>query len=294
MIGPRRFFPSTSSLLALEAVDRLGSASAAAEELSMTHSAVSRQLKVLEGQLEVSLFLRGQRRIGLTEAGKAYARTIRTSLKEIAQASLTLRAGGSKKSINLAVLPSFANHCLMPLVVGFTRAHEGVLINQSARPAPFSFEQERFDAAIHFGDQDWPNVEYLPIRDEKIIPCGTPDMVRAIGGKVENFLNLPMLHLETRPGAWEAWLAQQGCEAERLRGMLFDSFAGLAEAAACGAGLALLPDYLAEKYFAEGRLVPAWKEFTPSKQKYYLVWPSNVPPSGTLGRFIDWMRNAMS
>ncbi|MEJ2030194.1 MAG: LysR family transcriptional regulator, partial [Maritimibacter sp.] len=86
MLAPRRFLPSISSLLALEAVDRLGSATAAAEELALTHSAVSRQLKVLEGQLGVTLLVRDGKSLRLTRAGETYSQSARTILGDLARA----------------------------------------------------------------------------------------------------------------------------------------------------------------------------------------------------------------
>ena len=94
MLAPRRFLPSVASLLALEAVARLGTATQAADELALTHSAVSRQLKVLEEQIGVPLFRREGKALILTPAGQDYVETIRDYLQDLARASLRLRAAG--------------------------------------------------------------------------------------------------------------------------------------------------------------------------------------------------------
>ena len=91
MIGPRRLLPPMPALLALEAVDRLGTASAAAKELSLTQGAVSRALQGLEGQLGVVLFVRERQRLRLTPAAQDYVRHVRLHLTGLAQASLRLR-----------------------------------------------------------------------------------------------------------------------------------------------------------------------------------------------------------
>ena len=96
MIAPRRFLPSVSSLLALEAVERLGSATLAAAELSLTHSAISRQLRHLEDQIGVTLFERAGRALVLTPSGKDYAATARGYLQDLARASLKIRAAGAR------------------------------------------------------------------------------------------------------------------------------------------------------------------------------------------------------
>ena len=101
---PRRYLPSIPSLLALEALDRLGTASAVAAELALTQGAVSRQLQVLEGQLGVALVLLEKQRLILTPAARDYVAEVRKALKTIADASLTLRANPQGGALNLAIL----------------------------------------------------------------------------------------------------------------------------------------------------------------------------------------------
>jgi LysR family transcriptional regulator, glycine cleavage system transcriptional activator len=292
MIAPRRFLPSIPSLLALEAVERLGSATAAAEDLSLTHSAVSRQLKVLEEQLGVRLFLRAGKGLALTPAGVDYARAVRETLQDLARAGLRIRAGGARSSLNLAVLPAFGMHWLTPRLKGFDTAHPGVILNIGTRVAPFDFNHEGFDAAVHFGARDWPGVVYLELARERVIPAACPGLAGAGPLAAEAIRALPLLHLESRPGAWEAWFEAQGCAAQALRGMVFDQFAPLAEAAAHGFGVALLPACVAEAEFARGRLVPLVAGYTAVEGSYYLVWPQMRPQGAGLRALIGWLEAA--
>ncbi|MBT25753.1 MAG: LysR family transcriptional regulator, partial [Rhodobacteraceae bacterium] len=103
----RRLLPSIASLRALEALDRLGSATAVAEELNQTQSAVSRQLQSLEAYLEADLILRERKRMTLTPAAQDYVKDVRAALQQIAQASLNLRVNPEGGSLNLAILPTF-------------------------------------------------------------------------------------------------------------------------------------------------------------------------------------------
>ncbi|MDR5653505.1 LysR family transcriptional regulator [Ruixingdingia sedimenti] len=287
MIAPRRFLPSISSLLALEAVERLGTATAAASELALTHSAVSRQLKFLEEQIGVTLFQRQGRSLTLTPAGAEYARAIRDNLQGIAQASLKVKAGGSRSSLSLAILPAFGLHWLTPRLRDFSARHPDVVVNLGTRLAPFDFSHDRFDAAIHFGMRDWPGCGYLPLAHERVIPACAPAMPRV--RQVAGLLDLPLLHLESRPGAWERWFDRQGCRADNLGGMIFDQFLHMAEAAALGLGVALLPEFLAESEFRAGRLVTAWPDYTPTEGTYYLVWPAGRPVGRPLQLLLDWL-----
>jgi DNA-binding transcriptional LysR family regulator len=289
MIAPRRFLPSVSSLLALEAVERLGTALKAAEELSLTHSAVSRQLKVLEEQIGVKMLIRDGKGLALTPAGANYAQSVRGYLHQLARASLLLKASGTRSSLNLAILPAFGMYWLTPHLKAFTAANPDVNVHQSTRLSEIDFGREGFDAAIHFGHMDWPGVDYLQLSTERVIPACAPDLARDLPFTPQALLTQPLLHLETRPGAWEQWFEHHGCEATQLRGMLFDQFANMSEAAAAGMGVALLPEFVAQKEIANRRLVPAFDDYMPSEGIYYLVWPKATQLNSALSRLIDWL-----
>ena len=290
MIAPRRFLPSIPSLLALEAVDRLGSAVAAAEDLSLTHSAVSRQLKVLEEQLGVTLLVREGKGLALTPAGARYAASVRDILEDLAQASLRLRARGSRGSLNLALPPSFGLYWMGPKLHAFMAEHPQILVNQSTRLSRFDFGREKFDAAVHFGPEDWPGTEALPLARDRVIPVCAPSLAADLPpGDPAALLSLPLLHLESRAGAWESWFDAHGVAPGQLRGLLFDQFFAMAEASAAGFGLALLPEFLARPEIDRGRLVAAWPDYLDQGGIYSLVWPRNQAPEPALQRFIDWM-----
>ncbi|NIZ12561.1 LysR family transcriptional regulator [Phaeobacter sp. HF9A] len=289
MIAPRRFLPSISSLLALEAVERLGTANAAADDLALTHSAVSRQLKALEEQIGVSLFYRGGKTLQLSPAGVAYARSVRECLNDLARASLTVKASGSRPNLNLAILPAFGMHWLGPRLKKFVEQHPSILINQSSRIMPFDLDLDEFDAAIHFGTEEWPGVHYLPLLKERVIAVCSPDHAKGAPFSPERLLDEPLLHLKSRPGAWEEWFKAHGIDAVKLRGMLFDQFANITEASVEGFGMSLLPEFLAEHEFKRGRLVPASSRYIDVEGTYYLVWPRHRPVSEPLRALLDWL-----
>lgn len=291
MIAPRRLLPSMPSLLALEAVARLGTATAAASELALTHSAISRQLKVLEEQIGATLFRREGKALILTPAGQDYVEAIRDYLQELARASQRLRAAGQQRVINLAVLPAFGQHWLLPRLTGFAAANPGVTVNFTTRLAPFDFDRERLDAAIHFGDRNWPGVTYLELAREEVMPMTAPTLAAQLAqeGPItpSALRRLPLLHLESRPGAWEEWFARHDMPALTLSGALFDQFAHLAEAAALGLGVALLPRFLAESPTFRHRLSPLAPDYITLNGRYHLVRPSARAPSKALLRLLD-------
>ena len=293
VIAPRRFLPSISSLLALEAVDRLGSASAAAEELALTQSAISRQLKTMEEQLGVELVQRDRVRLHLTPAAQEYVLTARAALTQLAQASLKLKANPTGGTFSLSILPAFGMHWLAPRLQDFARRHPEVSVNLSTRLKPFDFASEPFDAAIHFGRRDWAGVDYLKIMREEVLPVCAPDL-RQSTNDPGWLRTAPLLHLDTRPDAWDRWFAAHGLAAPGLRGMLFDQFSTMIPAVANGLGVALLPSYLVEDDLARGRLVTAHDGPAVSLGSYYLVWPKERMIALPLASFRAWLKEAFT
>ncbi|OZB17899.1 MAG: LysR family transcriptional regulator [Rhodobacterales bacterium 34-62-10] len=290
MIAPRRFLPSIASLRALEALDRLGSATAVADELSLTQSAVSRQIQTLEAQMGVPLVLRDGRRMELTPPARAYVAEVREALHQIAQASLRLRVQPRGGTLDLAILPTFGMRWLVPRLADFARLHPEVTINMATRLAPFNFATQPFDAAIHYGDADWSGTDHMLLRTETVVAVCTPDLaMRRPLRRAADLLSLPLLHIETRPRAWADWFASHGVTTEVPQGTVYDQFSTITQAALHGLGVALLPDYLAEQDLAAGRLVMAFGGPTRTRGSYYLVWPRVKAQDPALVLFRDWL-----
>lgn len=289
MIAPRRYLPSITALLAFEAVARLGTATRAATELSLTQSAVSRQIKTLEEQLGVDLMVRQGRSLVPTQTGQEYVREIREILARLAQASITARTERRSGSLTLAILPAFGMHWLAPRLGDFASAHPEVTVNLSTRLRPFSFAASRFDAAIHFGHEDWPGVHYLPLMPETVVAVCAPGLPGVPFDDPADMLTHPLLHLETRPRGWARWLAELGVQESPTAGMMFDQFATMAQAAIHGMGIALLPTFVAEPYLRARQLALAAPQTTQSIGSYFLVWPEDRPPPPALEAFRDWV-----
>lgn len=284
---PRRYLPPIPALMALEAVDRLGTASAAAAELNLTQGAISRALQGLEAQLGVPLLTRERQRLHLTPAARDYVNEVRKALHLLASASVTLRANPMGGSLNLAILPAFGMHWLAPRLARFAQSHPEVTVNLSTRLRPFDFAGTTFDAAIHYGRQDWPGVAYLKLMDEAVIAVAAPGLARLT--QATDILSHPLLQLESRPGDWGRWLAHHGHPGHRPPGMMFDQFATLIQAAIHGMGLALVPTFLIGRELDEGRLVPVFGPPVAALGSYYLVWPQAGPDRAPLRSFRDWL-----
>ena len=171
----RKLLPSSSALAAFDSVARLGSFSLAADELSLTQGAISRQVMSLEEQLGVRLFERGARGVSLTAEGRTYAKAIGAALGEIRAASLQLMTKTHGSVLNLAMLPTFGTRWLLPRIPDFVDSHPEITINFATRIGQFDFEREGIDMAIHIGQPDWPAAESTFLMPEMVAaglqPC---------------------------------------------------------------------------------------------------------------------------
>lgn len=286
----RRFLPPIHLLNAFETAARTGSFSIAARNLNLTQSAVSRQIKALEEFLDVQLFVREKQKVHLTENGKSYSQQISGALKLIAAASVNVKTNPSGGTLNLAILPTFGTRWLAPRLPDFLAAAPGITLNLSTRMDPFDFSTEDLDAAIHFGSPDWQNTENAFLMGETVLPaCSASYKKDNPFSTPEDLEERGLLHLESRPDAWDKWFTQQNVAYENKKAVIFDQFATAANAARSGLGIALLPTFLIETELKEGTLIPALDLPMKSEESYYLIWPkgrSNFPP---LLAFRKWL-----
>lgn len=273
-----------STLAAFEAVARLGSVTEAAAELSLTQSAVSRQIQRLEEQVETELFERQRKRLVLTAHGARYAEEIRAALNRINTATNALKANPDGGVLNLAILPTFGTHWLAPKLPAFFAACPGITLNMSTRLEPFDFAYESFHAAIHYGRKPWPGTESVQLLGEEMVAVAAPEL--ATSGNPES---LARLALQTRPYAWPEWAAANGWPNPGRPAMVFDQFATMLRAAQSGLGVALMPDYLVDVEIARGTLVELPGVSRVSMGSYLLVWPKEHRGAPALVAFRQWL-----
>jgi LysR family glycine cleavage system transcriptional activator len=290
------FLPAIPGLLAFEAAARHGSISRAAEERHLTQSALSRQIHQLEQALGVSLFHRVRQRIVLTDAGRVYAADLRQALAALQAATQKVMSfAGTGGVLNLAVLPTFGTRWLIPRMPGFTARHPEVTVNFAARPEPFDFAQEPFDAAIHFGLPHWAGAVCEQLMREDVVPVSSPAYKQQHRiAKPADLLRTTLLQQTTRPTLWAEWFDQAGIAAPHaLRGPRFEQFAMMAQAAASGLGVALVPRFLVEEELAAERLVVLFRQGLASEQAYYLVYPEARAEAPLVKAFRDWLLGQM-
>lgn len=286
----RRFLPSVNLLIAFEAVVRHRSVTAAAHELNLTQSTVSRLILSLEEQLGKELFTRVKKRLIPNPAALTYQRDVARALDLIQRASTAVVANPMGGTISLAVLPTFATRWLGPRLGDFLSRNPGVAVNMSTRIKRFDFSNEVFDAAIYFGTDDWPGVNHLRLFDERVTACASPAfLAQNPVRQASDLTDMPRLQLESRPHVWEDWFIAQGAQPVPGGGMLVDQFSMMIQAAISGLGIALLPDYLARVEIDERRLVPILDQSVAVRGAYWMAWPKDREGLAPLTAFRDWI-----
>ncbi|PDT33051.1 MULTISPECIES: LysR substrate-binding domain-containing protein [Sinorhizobium] len=286
-----RNLPSYALLRSFECAARHESFTQAAEELHLTQSAVSKQVKELEETIGVTMFRRVGRRVTLTEAGSRFAADLGVDLENLKQSvARAIAAGRRNTTLRIGVLPTFASRWMIPRLGTFLNDHPSIEIRLETRTVPFNLTQERFDLAIHFGKANWPDARLNKLFDEEMLPVASPKFRdRYLATEPAHIAEAPLLHLITRESAWVEWFAMKGITAKRLMsGRHFDQFSMIISAAVSSIGAALIPRYLIELELECGALIPLSGTPLKTHNSYFAVSPAgDVNPQ--VNAFTRWL-----
>jgi LysR family glycine cleavage system transcriptional activator len=290
----RKGVPNLSALQAFEATARLGSFTRAAEELSLTHSAVLRQVSALEARLGVLLFNRVRRRIALTAAGAEYAGRIRQHLEQIEKDTFSLMSRATLgRRLHIAVLPTLAAHWLIPRLKDFQSQWPDISVSLSLRTLPFQFDDQPFDAAIYHSHAAWPGTQgSLLFAERELVPVCAPNYLGTTPGLSHTDLaQLTHLHLSSRPDAWRQWYehANTAYPPQAAQGPRYEMFAMVLSAAEAGLGVGLVPHFLVQRALQTGELVMPVDQPLPVSQGYYFGYPMRNKASPALQAFEQWL-----
>jgi LysR family glycine cleavage system transcriptional activator len=291
--------PPLNALRTFEAAARHASFSRAADELGVTHGAVSKQIRMLEEDLGRPLFIRSVRRVKLTAAGRELMAEVSPALERIATATVALRRSPVQQTgqVRINSRPSFALRWLIPHLPRFVRAHPGIepqVITSTLEPvrlppAGFDIVIRRADAP---GGGTWPTgMPHQPFLREGAFPVAAPALLaeRPIG-KPGDLAAYVLLQTATREKDWQDWLVRAGCAGLRPSGELwFEHQQFTLQAAIDGMGVALGLSVLAEIDLAAGRLAPVFPRGPRLRLPPYCYGLS--PDAGNATRqFANWLK----
>lgn len=289
-MAPRRL-PSLKALRAFEAAARHGSFSAAAGELSVTHAAISHQIRALEEDLGVQLFHRTGRHVELNERGQKLFPALTAAFDQMSEAWAQAGAKDSA-ALTVSVEPSFAARWLVLRLGKFNRAHPEIELRLLPSAEVVDFSREDVDIGVRYGLGGWPDVVSEKLFEATVYPVCAPSLIdpRKPIRKPEDLKAYPLLHEETMQH-WLNWLEQAGVKHPRwaAKGPLFIEASLALQAAASGQGVALANDTLAMADLAEGRLVRLFDIEMPDEEGYWLVYPEG-PRKPKVDAFRNWIR----
>jgi len=284
-----RHLPPLNALRAFEAAGRHGSFSKAAEELNVSHAAVSRHIRGLEHRLGVQLFANANRGVALTALGECYLGAVTPALDAIALATddLTTR---TDEALSISCEPTFAVKWLMSRLGGFQDLYPDVDIKISPTPQLADLRRYECDVAIRFGPGTWEGLTSDLISSALVYPVGAPHFKPAGRDWLEpaEIAGHKLLH-EDNGALWRRWFGEAGLgavEIPAVRGRLTTMLA--IEAALAGRGVALISDDLSAGDVSGGRLVRL-SDVTFDYGGYYLVYLETTARRRTVAAFRDWI-----
>jgi len=283
--------PPTSALVAFEALSRHLSFSRAAQELSVTPGAVSRQIHALEEVLGVALFERTNRTVRLTSAGSRYLADVQGALQTIGRATREMR-GAPGPSLSISVLPSFASRWLVPRLPAFVARHPGVDLRITATQAIVAPGNGGPDLCLRYGPGPWPSATLLAV--EQLYPVCAPGVLRDGPSSAQGLPDgIPLLRDTHEP--WDGWLfkAQAG-PSPNAWGPRFDDSALLLQAAEAGQGIALGRHLLVKEAVEKGRLARISNVTVPSRNSYFLASAPEAQLSQSAKLFAQWLQTEVA
>ena len=291
-----RDLPPLNALRAFEATARLNSVSQAAEQLHVTHGAVSRQLKVLEEHLGLSLFVKDGRGIKLTDAGVRLRDASSEAFERLRDVCGELTRGSADAPFVLGCSGSLLARWLIPRLGRLNADLPDLRLHLSAGEGDLDPRRPGLDALLVFAEPPWPaDMQVYELACERIGPVLSPRY-----GGYSRLRTAPatalgtesLLHTTSRPQAWPSWARHNGIAAEALKyGQGFEHLYYLLEAAVAGLGVAIAPEPLVAEDLLAGRLVAPWGfSDTPGQ---LALWLPKRAADGRARQLAQWLKNEL-
>ncbi|AFK56070.1 LysR substrate-binding domain-containing protein [Tistrella mobilis] len=287
----RRFLPSLSALHAFDAAVRYLSFTKAAEDLCVTQSGISRQIRNLEEFLGVTLFERAGPRIILTAAGRAYYEEISHLLDRMEEVSIdAVRGRTTEDFLRIGMSPTLARRWALPVLKHFAHAEPEILFEVVA--CPNTQDPADFDANLFFlrGVGNWAACRSHLLFEEDLVVVGAPALLPAQGFLAEDDLRrITLIQNVSRPSLWMHWLRAADIPfTGPILGPRFSVTDMIIEAAIAGMGLAVVPESYVLAELADGRLKPAFPQRCSSGEGFYMCCPEAFMSQNGVAAFRRW------
>ena len=285
--------PSLNGLRAFEAAARHLSFTLAASELNVTQTAISHQIRRLEEELGIRLFIRKNRALALTPQARDYLPGVRAAFNDLRLATDRLLRKGDDNVLTISTLASLAAKWLLPRLTAFQEAHPGLDVRITTSTALVDFKNGDVDAAIRYGRGNWPGVRADWLMADEAFPVCSPAL---LAGKrplraPEDLRDHVLLHTSTNSDDWRQWLTAAGLPSDisTQPGITFDLILMTVQAAIDGIGVAMGRTSYVQDDIAKGRLVVPFNIALPADAGFYLVSPEGAAEPPKLKAFRQWL-----
>jgi LysR family glycine cleavage system transcriptional activator len=285
--------PSLNGLRAFEAAARHLSFTNAAAELNVTQTAISHQIRRLEDELGIRLFLRQNRALALTSQARDYLPGVRAAFNDLRLATDRLQRKGNDRVLTISTLASLAAKWLMPKLSTFQAAHPDIDVRITTSNSLVDFNTGDVDAAIRYGRGQWPGLRADWLTADQVFPVCSPTLLAG-----ERPLRSPadlahhtLLHSSGYDDDWRLWLTAAGLSADIAKqpSLSFDMIFMTLQAAIDGLGVAITRTTYVEGDLAKGRLVVPFQIRLPADAGFYLVAPEAAAETPKLAAFRQWL-----
>ncbi len=277
-----RTLPPLLSARAFEFAARNLSFQSAADELHVTASAISHQVKALEDFLEVQLFRRDHRGVSLTPEGSRYLAKLHKAFDEIAVATADIREGKLSGRLSVGATSAFISRWIFPRVKSFTQAFPKIDLHFQALVGPVDFDRQELDVAVRVGRKEWTGLRCDRIMSSPLFTVCSPELRSSLATPCD-LRRQVLLHYDNGE-EWSRWLKEANVDGPR-----FDDCNLLLQAAVEGQGVALTFTALAARELRAGQLVRPFKLQLLPEAWYYIVSPEASANRPKIAAFREWI-----
>ncbi|MFM0077102.1 LysR substrate-binding domain-containing protein [Paraburkholderia sediminicola] len=296
----RPYIPSLQSLLAFEAASRHLSFTRAAQELELTQTAISHQIKTLEERLGIKLFTRRRNVLSVTPAALEYLQSVHEAINLLSLATAQARKKKSNTVLTVTCLPTYAVQCLIPALPDFQRAYPDITVHVATSATFDEFERNSYDVAIRYGSGRWASVRADRLHGEEFFPVCAPTVLQeageftSIAGGLSRFRQIRTYFYSMYQDDWPAWLEAAVHEPVEFAGeAVFHLQLTSLAAAVHGVGLVIGRTPLIDADLASGRLVEPFRLRVPSSSAYYVASPIDKAKLKKVELFREWALGAL-
>ncbi|MGI9423822.1 MAG: LysR substrate-binding domain-containing protein [Hyphomicrobiaceae bacterium] len=282
-----------NQLKAFEAAARLGSFRDAGDELNVTHSAVSHQIKALEQYLGATLFQRQSRGVRMTDAAQPLFEDVRQALDLLANSTAQFKNSGLSGTLKISVAPSFASRWLLKRLQSFEERFPAIVVDVDIAANRQDFERSQIDVAIRHGSGDWRGLVSENLLEERLWLVGSAQVVTAIQDQ-SGAINLERTRLLTASGRgyeWDAWfdMSDTSTGDHAMRYISFPTQALALDGAVSGLGVTFADYRLVADEIRDGRLARITSREIRTGRGFYFVWQKRASTDAKLIAFKEWL-----